>query len=199
MGQIFWVSYIDIVARYKKLKGFNVLYPQGWDAHGFPTEIAVEKKFGKNMPREEFYKKCVELSTENIKKMRDQMLMLGSTFDDKHEYTTTSDDDVSKVQLSLLEMHEKKLIYKAAHPVMWCVKDESGIGNPETEEREEETLFNYINFKVKGHKSETDTITIATTRPELMHACVAIAVNPKDRFGRANWQEGGFASLQRNS
>src|SRR5271170_5434399 len=53
MGQIFWVSYIDIIARYKRMQGFNVLYPQGWDSHGFPTEIAVEKKFGKNMPREE--------------------------------------------------------------------------------------------------------------------------------------------------
>ena len=130
MGQIFWVSYIDIIARYKKLKGFNVLYPQGWDAHGFPTEIAVEKKFGKNMPRDEFYKKCIELSTANIAKMKEQMKILGSTFDERYEYNTTSDDYVKKVQLSLLQMYDKGLLYKAAHPVMWCTKDDSGIENP---------------------------------------------------------------------
>src|SRR5271169_6477776 len=69
MGQVFWISYIDSIARYKRMRGFNVLYPQGWDAHGFPTEIAVEKKFGKNLPRDEFYKKCIEESMANIKAM----------------------------------------------------------------------------------------------------------------------------------
>ncbi len=177
MGQIFWVSYIDIIARYRKMRGFNVLYPQGWDAHGFPTEIAVEKKYGKSMGREEFYQKCIELSTDNIKKMRNQMLLLGSTFDDRYEYTTTSDDYVKKVQLSLLQMHDRNMIYRGSHPVMWCIRDASGIGNPETEEREEETTLNYLKFEVTDSK---DSMVIATTRPELLHACVAVAVNPDD-------------------
>lgn len=175
MGQIFWVCYIDIVARYKRMKGFNVLYPQGWDAHGFPTEMAVEKKFGKNMSRTEFYDKCVALSTENIKNMKDQMLILGATFDDRYEYNTISEDYVKKVQLSLLQMYDRKMLYKASHPVMWCIKDSSGIGNPETEEREEETLLSHVKFSL-GKKD----LIIATTRPEMLHACVAVAVNPAD-------------------
>ena len=43
MGHVFWTCYVDSIARYNRMKGFNVLYPIGWDAHGFPTEIAVEK------------------------------------------------------------------------------------------------------------------------------------------------------------
>ncbi len=178
MGQIFWVSYIDSVARYEKMRGYNVLYPQGWDAHGFPTELAVEKKFGRKLSREDFYKKCVELSTENIKKMREQMLQLGSTFDERYEYTTTSTEYLKKTQLSLIDMYEKKMFYRAAHPVMWCTRDVSGISNPEVDEKEEESLLNHIKFKVEGSK---DGLIIATSRPEMLHACVAIAVNPNDK------------------
>jgi valyl-tRNA synthetase len=61
---------------------------------------------------------------------------------------------------------------------MWCVKDTSGIGNPESEEREEESYLNYIEFEISGSKGKT--LTIATTRPEMLHACVAVAINPKD-------------------
>jgi valyl-tRNA synthetase len=178
MGQIFWVSYIDSIARYERLKGRNVLYPIGWDMHGFPTELAVEKKYGRKMSREDFYAKCVELSSDNIKKMKDQMLALGATFDDRYEYFTTSKEYTAKVQLSLLQMHEKGMIYRELHPVMWCTKCASGIGNPETEELKEESSLNYLVFKIKGSK---DTITVATTRPELLHACVAVAVNKDDR------------------
>lgn len=178
MGQTFWVCYIDSIARYKRMAGFNVLYPQGWDAHGFPTEIAVEKKHGKHLPRDEFYKKCVEESMKNIATMKGEMLKLGSTFDDKHEYYTTSDEYMAKVQLSVIEMYEKGFLYRAFHPVEWCVSCATTISREVAEEREEETMFNYLDFEVSGKKEK---ITIATTRPEMLHACVALAVNTTDK------------------
>jgi valyl-tRNA synthetase len=178
MGHVFWVSYIDSLARYKRLRGYNVLYPQGWDAHGFPTEMVVEKKYGKGkLSREEFYKRCVEESLSNIHVMKEMMLRLGATFDQKHEYITTSEDFMSKVQLSVLEMYDKKFVYRAMHPVEWCTNCRTTISREQAEEREEDSFLNYIDFKVEGTKH---SITIATTRPELMHACVAVAVNPKD-------------------
>ncbi len=180
IGQVFWVSYIDAIARYKKLQGFNVLYPQGWDTHGFPTELAVEKQYGRNISRDEFYKKCLELSTSNIKAMRDKMLQLGSTFDDRYEYTTTSKDYIAKVQYSVLLMHEKGMVYIGSHPVEWCTKCSSGISREEAEEKEEDSYLYYVNFKISGTTKKTDSMVIATTRPELMHACVAVAVNPQD-------------------
>jgi valyl-tRNA synthetase len=182
MGQTFWVCYIDAIARYKRMAGFNVLYPQGWDAHGFPTEMAVEKKHGKHLPRDEFYRLCVEESKKNIATMRDEMLKLGSTFDDKYEYYTTSDEYMAKVQLSVIEMYEKGFVYRASHPVEWCVSCVTPISREEAKEIEEETLFNYLDFDVKDSKKK---ISIATTRPEMLHACVALAVNPDDpRFSK---------------
>ncbi len=181
MGQTFWVSYIDSIARYKRLKGFNVLYPQGWDTQGFPVELEVEKRYGKNMPREEFYKRCVDYAKETIILMKSQMLRMGASFDESLEYVTMSDDYRRKVQLSLLEMYDKGYVYRASHPVEWCPSCKSSIAREEINETEKDTYFNYIRFGLKGRKGAKEHyIEIATTRPELLHACVALAVNPDD-------------------
>jgi valyl-tRNA synthetase len=187
MGHTFWVCTVDTIARQKRMKGFNVLYPQGWDIHGFPTERAVEKKFGKNLPRKEFYDRCMEVSKEAIDTMRGQMLALGASFDERLDYYTISDDYLAKVQLSVLMMHEKGMVYRAAHPVEWCVYCATAISREQSDEREEESFLNHLDFEVmeKGKKAGRETITIATSRPEMLHACVALAVNPKDkRYGK---------------
>ena len=57
MGHVLSYSYFDFVARYKRMNGFNVYYPQGWDCQGFPTEVKVEQKYGRK-PRDEFRKLC---------------------------------------------------------------------------------------------------------------------------------------------
>ena len=175
MGQTFWVCYIDAIARYKHLRGFNVLYPQGWDTQGFPTEILVEKKFGRGMGRKEFYDKCTEISKANIVAMTAQMRKLGATFDERRSYATMTEEYRAKVQLSLLMMLEKNFVYRAKHPVEWCVHCGSSIAREETVEKNSETLLNYLKF---GEGKEM--IEIATTRPEYLHACVAVAVNPTD-------------------
>ncbi len=181
MGQAFWVVYIDSIARYKRMKGYNVLYPQGWDTQGFPIELEVEKKYGKDMHRDEFYEKCVNLANENIKLLKGQMMRLGASFDESLEYITMSNEYKAKVQLSLIKMFEKGHIYRAAHPVWWCPNCKSSIAREEITEIEKDTKFNYIKFMLKSRKgSKPKTIEIATTRPELLHACVALSVNPND-------------------
>jgi len=177
MGHALSYSFIDFIARYKRMKGYNVYYPQGWDTMGFPTERAVEKKYGKNLTPEEFIKKCEEISIENLNAMRNQMLRLGFSFDKSHEYITLSSEYKKKVQLSILLMYEKGLVYKGTHAVYWCPYCHTAIAREETEDREEKGKLNYINFLLSGGGEK---ITIATTRPELMHACVAVVVNPND-------------------
>ena len=178
MGQAFWVCYIDSIARYKYMQGFNILYPQGWDAQGFPTEMLVEKKYGKGLERSKFYEKCEEISNQNIELMRTQMESLGSTFDKKHQYITMSKEYRRKIQLSLIIMHEKNMVYRGTHPIEWCTHCETSIAREQIEERPQSTLLNYIEFEISGTSQK---LLIATTRPELIHACVAIAVNPADK------------------
>ena len=181
MGQVFWVTYIDSIARYMRMNDYNVLYPLGWDTQGFPTEIKVEKKYGKGIGREEFYRRCVEVATENMKIMKRQMLTIGASFDDKYEYITFTEDYRRKVQLSIIDMFEKSFVYRGKHPVEWCSHCGSGIAREETVELERDSALNYIVFKT-DYKDKT--IDIATTRPELLHACVAIAINPENKLYR---------------
>ena len=175
MGQAYWVSYIDALARYKRMRGFNVLFPVGWDMQGFPSEIATEKKYGKSLQRDEFYAKCAELSQQNLEVMKKQMLSLGASFDQSLEYKTLSESYRRKVQFALLTLFKKGMTYRMKHSVSWCTNCVTSISREEIEEREESSTLNTIAFEVGS-----ESINISTTRPELLHACVAVAVNPDD-------------------
>ncbi|MFH1199994.1 MAG: valine--tRNA ligase [Candidatus Micrarchaeota archaeon] len=168
-------GYIDFAARYKRMRGFNVLFPQGWDCHGFPTETKVEKKWGK-LPRAEFRQKCLEWTHEMVASIKAQMQQMGFSIDWRHEYYTIEPQYHRKVQASLLEMHEKGMVYKARHPVLFCTSCESAIAKAETEETSREGVLNYVKFS-----AEEKELVIATTRPELIHACVGMAFNPQDK------------------
>ncbi len=174
MGHVLSYCYFDFIARYKRMQGWNVYYPQGWDCQGFPTEVKVEKKHGRKPP-EEFQKLCIEWTDECIARMKSQMNSLGFSPDWRYEYKTMSDDYHKKVQLSILKMHESNEIYRATHPVYWCPKCLSALAKTDTEEVQKEGTLNYLKFSCEGKD-----LLIATTRPELLHACVAVLYNPKD-------------------
>ncbi|MFA6328178.1 MAG: valine--tRNA ligase [Candidatus Micrarchaeia archaeon] len=174
MGHVLSYAYFDFVARYKRMRGFNVYYPQGWDCQGFPTEVKVEQKFGR-LPRDEFRKRCVEWTGECIDRMRAQMKSVGFSADWRYEYRTMDPEYHRRVQYSLLKMHEKGLIYRSEHPVFWCTSCCSALAKTDTDEVQRDTELHYINFDLAGKP-----LQIATSRPELMHACVAVLYNPKD-------------------
>ncbi|MCS7121590.1 MAG: valine--tRNA ligase [Archaeoglobaceae archaeon] len=166
---------IDFIARYRRMRGYSVMFPQGWDCHGLPTEVKVEEKYGirkRDVSREYFKELCVKLTLENIEKMRQTARRLGFSIDWSKEYITMDPEYYSKTQLSFVKMYKRGLIYKGHHPVIVCPRCETTIALAEIEYREEKTKLNYIKFD--------DDIVIATTRPELIPACVALAVNPKD-------------------
>jgi len=175
MGHVLSYSFFDFAARYKRLRGYNVYYPQGWDCQGFPTEVKVEKKYGR-LPKEEFVKKCVEWTREFIGKMKNQMITLGFSPDWDYEYRTMDRDYHKKVQLSLIQMYEDKLVYRKAHPVYWCTHCHSAVAKAELDDMESDGQIHTILFKTKSGQD----IKIATTRPELLPACVAVAVHPED-------------------
>ncbi|VVB96892.1 Isoleucine--tRNA ligase [uncultured archaeon] len=170
--------YIDFVARYKRMRGYNVMFPEGWDCHGLPTEVKVEEKHGitkSQVSREEFRRMCVELTETNIGRMRKSLRRLGFSIDWSNEYITMEPAYYGKTQRSFVKMYESGMIYQQNHPVNWCPRCETAIAFAEVEYDSRNTSLNYLNF---------DKLKIATTRPELLAACVAVAVNPDDeRYG----------------
>jgi len=180
MGHVLSYSFIDFVARYKRMRGFNVYYPQGWDTQGFPTEVKVEKKFGR-LPPQEFRAKCIEWTREFIARMKVQMQQMGFSPDWRYEYRTMEPDYHLKVQLSLTTMHRDKLVYMSKYPVYWCPKCVSAIAKAELDDVEKDGILNHIAFK--GPSGEE--LIVATTRPELLHACVAVMFHPEDERYKA--------------
>jgi valyl-tRNA synthetase len=175
MGHVLSYSFFDFVARYKRMRGYNVYYPQGWDTQGFPTEVKVEKKFGR-LPPVQFREKCVEWTREFIAKMRQQMNEMAFSPDWDYEYRTMEPDYHRKVQLSLIQMYGKKMVYRAEYPVYWCPTCASAIAKAELEDVPKDGMIYDIKFT--GPKNED--LIIATTRPELMPACVAVLYHPED-------------------
>ncbi|MDR0900448.1 MAG: valine--tRNA ligase, partial [Methanobrevibacter sp.] len=190
MGHVLNWAYIDIIARYKRLQGKDVLFPQGWDCHGLPTEVKVEEihNIKKNdVSRAEFRNMCIDLTRENIAMMKHQMQSIGFSQDWTREYITMTPEYMEKTQYSFLKMFDKGLIYQGIFPVNWCPRCETAIAFAEVEYNENKTFLNYVNFKpvdkaadksIDSNKSEG--VLIATTRPELMSSCVAVVVNPDD-------------------
>lgn len=103
MGHVLNWVYIDMIARYKRLRGYDVLFPQGWDCHGLPTEVKVEEihNIKKNsVLRSEFRKMCVDLTEENISLMRRQMKAIGFSQDWSREFITMTPEYMRKTQYS---------------------------------------------------------------------------------------------------
>ena len=180
MGHVLNWLYMDLIARYQRMKGCEVLFPQGWDCHGLPTEVKVEEihHIKKNdVPREKFREMCIDLTRENIAGMKAQMMRLGFSQDWTREYVTMTPEYQTKTQLSFLKMYTEGLIYRAVHPVNWCPRCETAIAFAEVEYHENQTHLNYLTFPdTKGGEG----VEIATTRPELLAACVAVVVHPED-------------------
>ncbi len=175
MGHVLSYAFFDFVARYKRMRGYNVYYPQGWDTQGFPTEVRVENKFG-TLPLVKFRQKCVEWTYEFIARMKQQMIELGFSPDWRYEYRTMDSEYHAKVQKSLIEMYNKKLIYRAEYPVYWCPKCVSAIAKAELDDVEKQGIIYNIIFRDKNNKK----LVIATTRPELLPACVALLYHSQD-------------------
>ncbi len=174
-------TYMDIIARFKRMNNYDVLFPQGWDCHGLPTEVKVEEIHGitkSDIDRHEFRKLCIELTEENIEKMREQVKSLGISIDWDNEYITMNPDYVKKSQTAFVRMYENGLIYRGKHPVNWCPRCQTAIAFAEVDYKERTSKLNYIKFPYS--EDENKYLEIATSRPELLAACVGIVVHPED-------------------
>ncbi len=177
MGGVLNWCYMDFAARFKRMSGFEVLFPQGWDCHGFPTEVKVEKKHGKGLPKDEFRKLCLQWTHDVVGTMKPQMKQMGFSIDWTQEYYTIDPEYYRKVQYSLLKMQKTGDVYRAEHPVLFCTSCRSAIAKAEVEDVARETFLNDLRFA--GVAGGPD-VTVATTRPELLHATVAVLVHPDD-------------------
>ena len=169
----------DFFVRFQRMKNKNVFFPFGTDDNGLPTERLVErlKKIkSSEIDRKEFIKLCQDTIKEIKEDFIQDWVNLGMSCDFDTTYSTIDNHSIKTSQKSFLELFKKKLVYRGSYPSMWCVSCRTTIAQAELEDKEKDSSFNYVIFKV-----DNKDVVIATTRPELIGACVCIYVNPKDK------------------
>jgi valyl-tRNA synthetase len=179
LGHALGWSYIDFVARYRRLKGDAVLFPQGWDCHGLPTEVKVEEVndiHRTDVSSDEFRDMCIDWTDDRIEEMKATMQELGFSQDWDAEYRTMDPEYWGKTQESFSAMADDDMVYRDEHPVNWCPRCETAIADAEVENVDREGTLYYVTFD----GVDNEDIEIATTRPELLAACVGMAVSPDD-------------------
>lgn len=181
IGHIFSYSQAEVMARYKRMKGYNVFYPFGFDDNGLPTERLVEKTHGikaHETTREHFTELCLHETSELEKQFKKLFISAGFSCDWDHEYSTISPKAQKVSQKSFLDLYKKKRVYFSKAPALWCTECQTAIAQAELETKEIPSIFNYLKFFIDG--TDGEYVEIATTRPELLAACQCIFIHPND-------------------
>ncbi len=178
IGHVFSYTQAEMIARFKRMQGFDVFYPFGFDDNGLPTERLVEKDENikaSDLPRSEFQSRCIQTIEKYEDEFKSLWKRLGFSVDWSLEYQTVSPLSQKISQKSFLDLVKMKKAYMKESPVLWCAQCKTSIAQAELESKDSETTFNYLNFQ-----TSIGNLLIATTRPELLYGCVCIFVHPED-------------------
>jgi valyl-tRNA synthetase len=187
MGHAATYTIMDFIARFKRMCGYNVLFPLGLDRNGLPIEVATEKKFGvsiKDTPREKFIWSCKKLLEESSLESLESFYKLGHSYnswnpgeDPGDMYYTDSCSYRALTQSTFIDLWKRKLIYTDNRTNNYCPKCQTTLADAEIEYKDMQSEFIYLKWRIK----ETgEIVTIGTTRPELLCTCAMVVYNPKD-------------------
>ncbi|MBQ8320727.1 MAG: isoleucine--tRNA ligase [Clostridia bacterium] len=188
----------DIVPRYKTMKGYHVLRKAGWDTHGLPVELEVEKQLGfehktqiEGYGIEPFIKRCKESVwkySSEWKKMSDRV---GYWCDMDNPYVTYHDDYIESEWWAIKKIHEKGLLYKGHKIVPYCPRCGTALSSHEVAQgyKDVKQMTAFVKFKVVG--KENTYILAWTTTPWTLPSNVALCMNPEFDYAEVKMTESG--------
>lgn len=173
----------DILCRYKRLQGYEVLWIPGTDHAGIATqnvverELAAEGKTRYDLGREAFVERVWQWKEKYGNIIINQLKRLGASCDWKRQ-RFTMDEGLSKaVRIVFVKLYREGLIYRGERMINWCPRCATALANIEVEAEEKDGAFYYIKYPLEDGSGH---ITVATTRPETMLGDTAVAVHPED-------------------
>ncbi|WP_426190113.1 valine--tRNA ligase [Pseudomonas sp. NFXW11] len=211
MGHVFSYTHSDIIARFQRMCGKSLFYPMGWDDNGLPTERRVENYYGVRcdpqqaydpefqppsavaerradylaISRRNFIELCHQLTAIDEQAFRRLFMQLGLSVDWSLTYATIGERAQRVSQRALLRNYRRGELYSQQAPCLWDLSFQTAVAQAELEEREVPGAYHDLLFQ----GLEGADLSIATTRPELLAACVALVAHPDDpryqaRFGQ---------------
>lgn len=189
MGHALNVTIQDILTRWKKMSGFNVLWLPGTDHAGIATQNVVEKEISKEnldrykIGREAFIKRVWKWKAEYGSRIIHQLKKLGCACDWSRERFTLDEGLSRAVREVFVRLFEEGLLYRDNRLINWCPRCHTALSDLEVEYDEIEGKLYFINYPLSSNAKDIngrDYITIATTRPETMLGDTAVAVHPED-------------------
>ncbi len=183
MGHSLVTTLQDTMARYKRMKGFKVLWQPGLDHAGIATQVVVQKQLKEknlskeDLGREKFIEKVYEWKENSGGKILEQIRRMGSSCDFSYTAFTMDEHSVNGVLSAFIQMYNDGLIYKDNRLVNWDCQLQTAISDLEVENREVKGHYYYLKYKLVDSQ---DYLIIATTRPETLFGDVAVAVNKED-------------------
>jgi valyl-tRNA synthetase len=201
VGHVFSYTHEDLLVRYQRMTGKNIAFPMGWDDNGLPTERRVQNLLGircnphlpydadwkpdpkggkrkeiEEVSRRNFIEACGLVTAEDEKAFEHLWRHLGLSLDWSEQYATIDDHCRRISQLSFLDLVEKGEVYNVESPTMWDIDFHTAVAQAEVEDRPRQGQFFDLRFGVEGGGE----LKIATTRPELLGACIAVVAHPDD-------------------
>lgn len=179
----------DILIRFKRMQGYNVLWQPGTDHASIATEVRITEKLKEegidkhDLGREKFLERAWEWKKEYGGRIISQLKKMGSSCDWDRERFTMDEGCNRAVTEVFVKMHEKGYIYKGARIINWCPVCNTSISDAEVEYQEQAGHLWHIKYPVMkedGTPSDTEFLTFATTRPETMLGDTAVAIHPED-------------------
>ncbi|MFN7973110.1 MAG: valine--tRNA ligase [Acidobacteriota bacterium] len=199
VGHVFSYTHQDVIVRQQRMRGKSIFYPIGWDDNGLPTERRVQNVYGvrceptlpyvpdlklvpadsreeRPVSRANFIELCHEVTARDELAYEELYRRLSLSVDWSETYATIDRRHVAAAQRSFVRLHRAGHVYQAEAPTLWDVDFRTAVAQAEVEDRQVASAFHEIEMAVEGGGS----FVIATTRPELLAACVGIAAHPED-------------------
>ncbi len=202
IGHVFSYTHTDIEVRFQRMRGRNIFYPMGWDDNGLPTERRVQNLFHvrcdprlpyepgltlepaggdrgpvKVISRRNFIELCRTVTEKDELAFLELWRRVGLSVDWNEHYATIDEHCRRIAQLSFLDLYRKGHVYNREEPAMWDVDFQTAVAQAEVEDRTVAGAYHRLTFGIEG---EARTFVVATTRPELLPACVGVAAHPED-------------------